>query len=292
MATCHGVARTVPENRFRFEEASGLCAPHVAPDVNWCGEFTRLGRNVKSRDMWRAMADETPVVADVAPVAPAAVESAAPVVETASATLPSPAASTIEGGTEPAAEAVAEQPQETKDAAPAEAAPEIKAEEPEAVEPVAYEAFTLPEGFQAAPERIEAFTKLIGEHRVPQATAQALIDLHTSELAKYADQTAQRQQDDFTDMRAGWKAQFAKEAGNRHDTMVNDAKWAIMQAVPDKAGQKAIWDAFALTGAGDHPAVIKAWASIAKKLREPAAAAPSVPRRGGGGSAWDNRYGG
>ena len=157
--------------------------------------------------------------------------------------------------------------------------------------PEKYE-FKLPEGFKAAPEQIAAFTDLLGSVDVrTQEGAQALMDLHTKALKDYAEATAQRQQDVFAETRAKWVKDFDKQAGNRRDTILNDAKWTIGEVFKDAKDRQAFNDFLSFTGAGDHPLMINALAKVAKRLRERTAPPQGVPMRGEPTDPATKRYG-
>jgi hypothetical protein len=198
------------------------------------------------------------------------------------------AASAVETPAEPAAIETPEVVAASEIKADGEGDPEVKPELPASL---AYDDFKLPEGFQAAPDQIKAFSDLIGSHQVPQETAQKLIDLHTAEMAAFAERTVQAQQDAFIETRQGWVKDFEERAGNRRDTIINDAKWAIGQLVPSAEKRKEIWSVLAFTGAGDHFAVINLMAAAAKKMREPSTSPNPTPNKSGRGlSAADRRY--
>lgn len=213
----------------------------------------------------------------------------------AEAAVEAPAPSAVEGADEAAPAAEPEAPAaEAEPVAPAEGeAPPAEAAPAEPVEPVApvYETFTLPDGFQAAPEQIEAFTGVLGKYGLTQEAGQELMDLHATSLKAMGEQLQQHQMDVFAETRRGWVQDFDKSAGNRRDTILNDAKWAITELVPDEKARTALWSVLAFTGAGDNKAVIGAFASAAKRLRERAAPPPPVPPRGKPQSAPDRRYG-
>lgn len=224
---------------------------------------------------------QAPAAAEVAPEA-----AAAPIVET-------PAEPVAEAPAEPKpAEApVAEVAKPVEPAkAPEAAKPEVAVEAEAPVAPV-YEAFKLPEGLQVAPEQLETFTALLGENKLTQEAGQKFMDMHGEVLKKFSADMAQRQLDVFDETRAGWRKDFDKSAGNRRDTVLNDAKWAIEQIVPDETARKDLWNVLAFTGVGDHPAMINALAATAKKLRERAAPPRGVPPKGPPQRAADKRYG-
>ena len=220
--------------------------------------------------------------AGTAPLEPAAAASVAVAADPGSA---------IESGDAGAVETPAEAPAEPAEPAPADE-PKPQAEPPAEPGPaVAYEAFKLPEGIQAEPAQIEAFTSLIGPFKLPQDTAQSLMDLHAGELKKFADGMVQNQQDVWERTKADWRGQIDKQYGNRRDTVVNNAKWAIEQLEPNTERRQAVWDAMKVTGAGDHPAIVGILSAAAQRMRERSAPPPPVPNRGVPTNPADRRYG-
>jgi hypothetical protein len=216
----------------------------------------------------------------VAPVAPGTV---LPVAEAAADSPPQ---------AEPAA---AEAPAEPLADKPVEAAPEAKVEaepvpEPVVEAPITYDAFKLPEGLTPSDEILTPFTELLSQHKLSQEDGQKLIDLHTTALKEAVQAMDQRQRDVFEETRAGWRKDFDKQAGNRKQTLVNDAKWLKTQILPDQKARDAFDDAMGYTGMGDHPAFIGFMAATAKKLRERSAPAPSLPAKGAPTAPWDKRY--
>jgi hypothetical protein len=242
--------------------------------------------------------EDIPVESAPAPVDVAAVIEAAPVIVAEAAPTPDvapepvvEAAPTAEPADDPAPEPTPE-PEATAEPA-VEAAPEAAAEpvvEAEAPPAIVYEPFKLPEGLQAAPEQTEAFSAVLNEYGLTQEAGQKLMDLHAASLKAYAETTAQHQQDAFAETRAGWVKEFDKQAGNRRDTILNDAKWLINDTIKDTDERNALWNAFAVTGAGDHPAVVMALGKIAKRLRERAAPPQGMAARPQAANAADRRY--
>ena len=257
------------------------------------------------------MAGENPPVAGAetgAPVAP--VTAGAPILEVASAApavaevVPSPDATAEPTTTEPAetTEAVEAKPEVAEAVAEEKPAEEVKVEGEKPAEEVkteaekpalpTYEAFKLPEGFDAAPEQLTEFGKLAGEAGLTQEAAQKFMDMHGAVLKTAVENLQKSQADAFTETRRKWVSDFDKQAGNRRDTILNDAKAAIAEVVKDPKARKAVFDALALTGAGDHPAVINAFAALGKKVRERPAPPSPTPNNGSRGlSKADRRYG-
>lgn len=226
--------------------------------------------------------DIAPVSPDAPPVAADAPVAAAPadsVVETA----PEPVVEApVEATAEPVAEPVVE-------SAPEDAKEPVVETAPEPVLPT-YEPFTLPEGLQAAPEQLQAFSGLAGKHGLSQEAAQEFMDMHASALQGAQTAMDQRQRDVFSQTRRDFREDFYKSAGNRADTLANDAKFAIAQLVPDKKARAEVFSLLDYTGTGDHKAMIGMLAAAGKKLRERAAPPPPVPPKGAPERAADRRY--
>lgn len=233
-----------------------------------------------------------------------ALESPAPAqVDAPIAASPAPVESAIEAAPEPVVEAeVKAEPvaEPVVEAAPVEPAPvegEKVAEgtvETPAVEAPAptYETFKMPEGVQAAPEQIETFTGILGKYGLTQEAGQELMDLYGNAAKEAADAMVQRQQDVFAETQAQWVKDFDKSAGNKRDTILNDAKWAITNLVPDGNARKEVWQVLAYTGAGNNKHVINLLASAAKKMRERAAPpSPTPTNPGKATNPADRRYG-
>lgn len=225
---------------------------------------------------------------------PAGAPSGEPVAEAEA----SPAPAEVAAPSEPEAAAPAETPVEGAAADPAaQAAAEPGAEgeakpEAEAPKAPAYTDFKMPEGVTADTAVLGAYTNILGKYGLSQEAGQELLDFHANTLKQAQEAMDQRQRDVFAETRAGWVKDFDKGAGNKRDTILNDAKWAITDLVKDTKQREALWNVLAFTGAGDHPAVINAFASAAKRLRERAAPPPGLPQNGAkSGSAPDRRYG-
>lgn len=250
------------------------------------------------------MAEENPVAPAQEPVAPAAAPAApAPAVLSDSPTAAEPEAPAAPAPEAPAAEAPAAEstPAAAEGEAPvapvegdkpaAEAAP---AAEVVKVDPPKYaEVLKVPEGVTFAPDKMGAYSDLLGKYNLSPEAGQELMDFGASFVKETQQKMAQQQVDVFTETRRGWVQDAQKQFGNKFDTTVNDAKFAITQLVPDKKARTELWNVLAFTGAGDHPAVIGAMAAAAKVLRERGAPAKGLPQNGAKtGSPADRRYAG
>ena len=141
------------------------------------------------------------------------------------------------------------------------------------------------------PAQASAYTNILGKYNLTQEAGQELADFGANLVKQTQEKMAQSQLDTFAETRRGWVAEAQKKFGNRFDTVVNDAKFAISELVPDKKARADLWNVLAFTGAGDHPAVIDVMARAAKKMRERSAPATGLPPNGTkNGSPADRRY--
>jgi hypothetical protein len=240
-----------------------------------------------------AGAEPAPVA--VEPVAAAPAEGAAAVVEaapTAEALVEPVTEAPVEpvvdaepAGGDPTKAADGKDPKVVEPAKPAEPVVETAP-----AEPIAYADFTIPEGLVVEPKQIESFHGVLNKFGLNQEAGQELMDLHAATLKDAVTATEQRNADRFAEMRSDWVKQVDKQYGNKRDTVINDAKWAIETLIPDKKQREAVWGAMSLTGAGDHPAMVGLMAAVAKKLRERNAPSATLPTRPSANKA-DQRYG-
>ncbi len=228
-----------------------------------------------------------PVAAPV--VAEAPLVSSEPIaVEPAVVAEPDPAVVTEPAATEVKTDAAAV----AEPAKPAEAAVEAKVEpvaEP-VVEPPKYDLKT-PDDFKVEPDKIAAYTGILAKHNVPPEAAQEIFDLYHTEAKAFVAAESQRQQEVWAKTNADWVKDGKKLFGNHYDTTVNDARRAISDLFPESKERQQIWDAFAMTGAGNHPMVIRAFARAARRMNESSTKVTSSPGGARGGAAWDRRYG-
>ena len=245
-----------------------------------------------------------PVVVEAAPVV-AAPEATPPAAVAAPEATP-PAAEPLAQASAPAAEALSAPSGDAPSAAePSLVEGEAKAEEPKAEEPKAEEPkaeepkaepekpsdnpepeplkfadFKFPEGVKVAPEQLAQFTDLLNKvDPRTQDGAQALLDLHTKALQDTVAAIHQQGQDAFQTMRRDWRENYYKQAGNRADSMANDAKWAIQELFPKTDERKAFVELLGVTGAGDNYAMVSALSRVARRLKERGAPASPTPAK-------------
>ncbi len=214
------------------------------------------------------MADDAPVVETPAPAA-----EAAPVV------APAAEPSLLSGaGPEPKVEAKAD------DAASADPKPDADATKPDpapaaAAEPLKPEdyTFTPPEGIALDDAALAPFKELAAELQIPKDKAQALIDLYGTNAK--AQQTAQVEA--FQAKQAEWKAEvlglpeFQGTEGKTTFTAIG----RLMDEHDPSSEVRAILDQ---TGMGNHPAVVKFFAGIAKQTSEGGPTSQGGVRNSGG----------
>lgn len=139
-------------------------------------------------------------------------------------------------------------------------------------EPLKAEDIQLPEGFEADPELINGFVETLNNNETtPAERASALLDLHNKVLQTAAEQmetTWQQTQKEWQDAARA----LPELGGDNLDRTLGD-----VAKVVDRYGGKDVREAFDLTGAGNHPAVIQMFAKIAKDLNESAPVSGEPP---------------
>lgn len=130
--------------------------------------------------------------------------------------------------------------------------------------PEKYEDFKVPDGLKVNPEKMTAATTLFKELGLPQDGAQKLVDLYAKELTEAAEAPLNA----YLDQRKEWqKAVMADpEIGGK----LKEVRTTISRAIDTLGGPlaKEFREAMDLTGAGDHPAFIKAFFKFGSQLTE------------------------
>jgi hypothetical protein len=144
---------------------------------------------------------------------------------------------------------------------PAEGAPASPA-----VAPVfeVYEALSVPEGFTADTELMKGFVKAAVEAKIPKGEAQKLLDVYIEQEKKEIE-TLKAQV-------ATWAKEYQTEAGKAELKAANDA----LKHFADEEVIKLISSDPVL---GNHPAVIKMFAKIAKVIAPEGKSLDSTPGR-------------
>lgn len=146
--------------------------------------------------------------------------------------------------------------------------------------PLTYEPPTLPDGIQLDGERLQQFDELVGAHQVPPEARQQLVDLFLAERGAWERQALEAQHEAFGRMRADWRQQTMGDqqiGGAGFETSLSAAKRMISLFVPADR-RDAFNNMLNITGATDHPEMMRFLVAIARKFDEPAPApAPRNP---------------
>ncbi len=146
--------------------------------------------------------------------------------------------------------------------------PEAK-KEPAAGAPEKYTPFTVPEGKELSPELTKEAEGTFKELNLSQEQGQKLVDLwnkNTSDLSSKLDQMV-------ADQRKEWRDAIAKDKtiGNGTDNLSDASKKSIADAIAasgDAKAQSSLKSALDLTGAGDHPDIVRAFVALGKLVGE------------------------
>ena len=162
----------------------------------------------------------------------------------------------------------------------AQAPPEQQPAPPVAEEAAAapgYGAFTLPEGMTLDAESLRPATELFTESGLSQEQAQRFIDLALAREQAAAQRGAQA----FVDLQNQWVSEIKADpdiGGARLTASLASAARAI-----DRLDVPGLREALNFTGAGNHPAVVKAFVRLGQmvsedRFRPGGPAAPAAPR--------------
>lgn len=183
------------------------------------------------------------------------------------------------------AEAKTEEPVKVEEKAPEEKPAEVKAEEapvePPKLEQVEYK-YELPETITLPDERrAQLHEALDGFRADPVGGAQKLLDMHAQAMADHDAHLRAEQFRIFDETKTNWRTQVMadeqiggaawKTAGaaiaRMRDMFVSSSPRGTPQWEADHA---AFVEALNLTGAGDHPAILKFIHNVAQRFDEPA----------------------
>lgn len=127
---------------------------------------------------------------------------------------------------------------------------------------VSYDSFSLPEGVTVDGDAMKSATDLFAESGLSQAQAQKFIDLATSREQAIA----QRSMQAFVDLQNQWVSEIKADpdiGGDRLKTSLASAARAI-----DRLEIPGLREALSFTGAGNHPAVVKAFVRLGQMIQE------------------------
>lgn len=220
-------------------------------------------------------APSVPPAGEPATAAPASSEAGA------AAKPPQPEPSLLETlGKQPEKPKEGEKPVEAK---PAEAAKPEEAKPPDAAkpaEPAAVEyKYTLPETLKMDDALKGEVHKAFDDFRAnPSEGAQGLINLHAKAMADFATQLDQHNRQAFADYRKSMRDKVMADpelGGAGHQTAMGAVARMRDLFVPEK-DRAEFDDMLRITGAGDHPAMLRLLHNAAKWFDEPAVAPPEA----------------
>jgi hypothetical protein len=126
----------------------------------------------------------------------------------------------------------------------------------------AYGEFKLPEGATVDGASLEQATALFKEAGLPQEQAQKFIDLAVSREQAAAHKGVQA----FVDLQTKWVSEIKADpeiGGTRFEASMARASRAI-----DRLGVPGLKEALNLTGAGNNPAIVKAFVRLGQMVSE------------------------
>lgn len=128
--------------------------------------------------------------------------------------------------------------------------------------PDKYEAFTLPEGMVATDDQLAAFSDKARELNLSQAQAQTLIEFEAERMAEMQ----QAQFDAWENQKTQWVEQIKAdpEIGGRDQLQ----KQALAVRAVHRVGGEELVKALNETGAGNHPALVRAFYRIGLAMSE------------------------
>lgn len=150
------------------------------------------------------------------------------------------------------------------------------AAETETGAPESYADFTFPEGFEVNAEALTKFQEVAKGANLTQAQAQSFMDLYSAQIAAATKDPVQA----VNEMRAEWRnTVLADTTLAANGALRPEVKSTIARAIDSLGPQIAapFREAMNLTGAGDHPAFLKAFHAIAQRLSEGRAVRPGAP---------------
>lgn len=125
-----------------------------------------------------------------------------------------------------------------------------------------YTDFKMPEGVTVDPKVMGEATELFKEARLPQEAAQKFVDFHASQLKAAAEAQARA----FVDLQTRWHGEVMA------DPEIGGSKWqdsaSAANRLMDRLNIPGLKDALNLTGAGNHPAVVKAFVRLGQMVSE------------------------
>lgn len=147
--------------------------------------------------------------------------------------------------------------------------PPVSTEPPKVEPPKAPESysFTAPEGGELNQAMIDKATPIFKELGLAQEPAQKLVDLFNAYSKDQSDLAIKA----VNEMRANWREQVNRDpvmSGRLEQVTADVGRLKDSIFGTDKASREVFDAAMTITGAGDHPAIVKAWWKAAQMVNE------------------------
>lgn len=128
--------------------------------------------------------------------------------------------------------------------------------------PLTYADFAIPEGVEVDAETLSEARTLLGEMHLPQEQAQRLVDFYAGKIRQFG----AAQSENWVKLNEKWVGDFKADreiGGDRIQETVAAATRAM-----DRFGTPGLREALIMTGAGNHPEVIRFVARVGKATAE------------------------
>lgn len=138
------------------------------------------------------------------------------------------------------------------------------------------DAVKLPEGFTVVPEQATEFESILNDPSLSRAQlAQKLVDFQAKNLAALTTGLSEKGKTDWEGLQDNWRELCQKDPAIGGDNLPKAE--AAMGRLLDTYGDRETRAIFDLTGAGNHPAMVKFLVKIAAKLNESGPTPPPNP---------------
>lgn len=139
-----------------------------------------------------------------------------------------------------------------------------KTEEAPAPEPFDPEKISFPDGMEKDEALFKDFSNIATEHKLTAPVAQAFIDL----AAKQVQAAAQRQNAEWAAQNETWQAEIKADKEIGGDKLERSLQTFSKVASDPQLSDPKLREALALTGAGNHPAIVRTLVKWAAALSE------------------------
>ncbi|MBX3502801.1 MAG: peptidase [Alphaproteobacteria bacterium] len=132
----------------------------------------------------------------------------------------------------------------------------------DADKPIEYQDFKLPEGVEVDAATLGEAKTLFAGMKLPQEQAQQLVDFYTGKINSFSEAQAKA----WGDLQEKWKGEVKADkdiGGDRFDESISAAGKAM-----DRFGPPGLRQAMMVTGAGNHPDIVRFVVNVGKAISE------------------------